>query len=292
MEGMSVTQFAGELKMPSAALLEQLKRAGVDKSDERDMLTEQDKSRLLEYLRESHGSTGKSKITLTRKQTSEIRTTDATGRARAVQVEVRKKRVFVKVAETATNEEAVLAAPEVIAPPAPELEPMPAPATAAVEPVVAPVTEATPVETPPEPESEPVSAETPAVLETVEAVTATETEAGSETAETAAPAAEVPQEPSSAAKTAAKPASTDKAAATGKSGGRSRRVSATPPPVAQILSAEELASRELESRRSRELRERQQADLRARQERESAAKAAAENRRQEEASRLRAAQQP
>jgi translation initiation factor IF-2 len=111
MEGMSVTQFAGELKMPAASLLEQLKRAGVDKSNERDMLTEQDKSRLLEYLRESHGGEKKGKITLTRKQTSEIRATDSTGRARTVQVEVRKKRTFVKRDESAeaASEEAVAA---------------------------------------------------------------------------------------------------------------------------------------------------------------------------------------
>ena len=53
--------------------------------------------RLLEYLRKAHGSTeAKNKITLTRKQTSEIKKSDATGKARTIQVEVRKKRVFVK----------------------------------------------------------------------------------------------------------------------------------------------------------------------------------------------------
>src|SRR5687767_15866120 len=62
-----------------------------------DALSEQDKSRLLDYLRRTHGSAeAKNKITLTRKQTSEIRKTDATGKYRTVQVEVRKKRVFVK----------------------------------------------------------------------------------------------------------------------------------------------------------------------------------------------------
>ncbi|HMU16715.1 MAG TPA: translation initiation factor IF-2 associated domain-containing protein, partial [Thauera aminoaromatica] len=102
MEQMSVTQFAGELKMPAAVLLEQLKRAGVEKSGPTDLLTEQDKARLLDYLRRSHGDTQpKGKITLTRKQTSEIRATDSTGRARTVQVEVRKKRTFVKRDELA-----------------------------------------------------------------------------------------------------------------------------------------------------------------------------------------------
>ena len=93
----SVAQFASELKVPPSVLLEQLRAAGVDKKQPNDSLSDQDKSRLLEYLRKTHGSAeSKNKITLTRKQTSEIRKTDATGKYRTVQVEVRKKRVFVK----------------------------------------------------------------------------------------------------------------------------------------------------------------------------------------------------
>jgi translation initiation factor IF-2 len=93
----SVAQFASELKVPPSVLLEQLRAAGVEKKVPEDSLSDQDKSRLLEYLRRTHGSTeAKNKITLTRKHTSEIRKTDATGKYRTVQVEVRKKRVFVK----------------------------------------------------------------------------------------------------------------------------------------------------------------------------------------------------
>jgi translation initiation factor IF-2 len=93
----SVAQFATDLKMPTGALLEQLQKAGVAKSKADDLLSEQDKSRLLEYLRRSHGEAdGKTKITLTRKQTSEIKAQDAHGKSRTVQVEVRKKRVLVK----------------------------------------------------------------------------------------------------------------------------------------------------------------------------------------------------
>ena len=94
----SVAQFAGELKVQPAVLLEQLKAAGVNKRVADDTLTEQDKTKLLEYLRRSHGgaSEGKNKITLTRKQTSEIKKADASGKSRTIQVEVRKKRVFVK----------------------------------------------------------------------------------------------------------------------------------------------------------------------------------------------------
>src|SRR5260221_440606 len=94
----NVTQFAEELKLPVTLLLEQLQAAGVKKKAGEDAITEQDKTRLLDYLREMHGNKEeKKKITLTRKQTTEIKKSDATGKARTIQVEVRKKRTFVKV---------------------------------------------------------------------------------------------------------------------------------------------------------------------------------------------------
>ena len=94
---MNVEQFASELSLPVSLLLEQLKDAGVTKSHAEDTLTEQDKTLLLEYLRRVHGAKEqKNKITLTRKQTSEIKKSDSTGKARTIQVEVRKKRVYVK----------------------------------------------------------------------------------------------------------------------------------------------------------------------------------------------------
>ena len=94
----TVAQFAAELNRPSAALLEQLQSAGVAKTSPDDALTDADKERLLEFLRTAHGTAGaeRKKITLTRKTTSEIKQADASGKARTIQVEVRKKRVFVK----------------------------------------------------------------------------------------------------------------------------------------------------------------------------------------------------
>jgi translation initiation factor IF-2 len=94
----SVAQFAGELKVPPAQLLEQLHAAGVHKRVAEDVLSEQDKTKLLDYLRRSHGSAEpKNKITLMRKQTSEIiKKSDSSGKARTIQVEVKKKRTFVK----------------------------------------------------------------------------------------------------------------------------------------------------------------------------------------------------
>jgi translation initiation factor IF-2 len=98
MSQLSVAQFASELGLPPPLLLEQLSAAGVRKQSAEDVLTEQDKTLLLEYLRRSHGAQEpKGKITLTRKQTTEIKKADSTtGKARTIQVEVRKKRVFVK----------------------------------------------------------------------------------------------------------------------------------------------------------------------------------------------------
>jgi translation initiation factor IF-2 len=91
----TVEQFAGELKLPTLLLLEQLKSAGVHKSSADDLLSENDKAALLDHLRKEHGTlASKGKITLTRKSSTEIKKTDNTGKARTIQVEVRKKRVI------------------------------------------------------------------------------------------------------------------------------------------------------------------------------------------------------
>jgi len=84
--------------MPAGVLLEQLHAAGVRKQSADDSLSDTDKAQLLEHLRRSHGTedADKRKITLVRRQTSEIKQSDGTGKARTIQVEVRKKRVFVK----------------------------------------------------------------------------------------------------------------------------------------------------------------------------------------------------
>jgi len=94
----TVAQFAQQLNRPTTALLEQLLSAGVPKQSPDDALTEADKERLLEFLRSAHGTGGaeRKKITLTRKSTTEIKQADASGKARTIQVEVRKKRTFVK----------------------------------------------------------------------------------------------------------------------------------------------------------------------------------------------------
>jgi translation initiation factor IF-2 len=110
MAKMNVAQFAGELGLPVGLLLEQLQAAGVAKQQEADPVSEQDKAKLLEHLRSAHGGgSAKAKITLTRRETTEIKKSDSTGRARTIQVEVRKKRV---VAPTAAAPVAEAAKPD------------------------------------------------------------------------------------------------------------------------------------------------------------------------------------
>ncbi|MFJ3046890.1 translation initiation factor IF-2 [Herbaspirillum chlorophenolicum] len=113
MASTNVAQFATELKMPADLLLTQLRSAGVEKSSESDALSKEDKDRLLEHLRRARGASPegeKKKITLTRKETTEIKQADATGKSRTIQVEVRKKRTFIKRDEPAAEEASARAA--------------------------------------------------------------------------------------------------------------------------------------------------------------------------------------
>jgi translation initiation factor IF-2 len=128
----TVAQFAAELGLPTALLLEQLKSAGVNKAAVEDKLDEADKTALLDFLRKEHGATApKSKITLVRKQSTEIKKTDSAGRARTIQVEVRKKRVLERREDI--KEEVIEEAPISVPEPEPIIEEVPV-----VEVVVAP----------------------------------------------------------------------------------------------------------------------------------------------------------
>ena len=112
MSSTTVAEFAAELKKPTDTLLEQLKSAGVPKASPADPLSDADKQKLLGYLQASHGTASpeRKKITLVKKSTSEIKQADSTGKARTIQVEVRKKRTFVKRDEG--SDTAVVEAPE------------------------------------------------------------------------------------------------------------------------------------------------------------------------------------
>ena len=108
MAQMSVEEFASKLGLLPNVLLEQLQAAGVNKQLVDDGLTEDDKTQLLDYLRAAHGTSGaKDKLSLSRRQSFEIKKSDNTGRARTIQVQVRKKRVLSKPAVSETKEEVI-----------------------------------------------------------------------------------------------------------------------------------------------------------------------------------------
>jgi translation initiation factor IF-2 len=115
MSSTTVAEFANELKKPTAILLEQLKAAGVSKTSATDSLSDADKQRLLGFLQASHGTASpeRKKITLVKKSTTEIKQADSTGKARTIQVEVRKKRTFVRRDDGTEGAPEPGAAPEV-----------------------------------------------------------------------------------------------------------------------------------------------------------------------------------
>ncbi len=145
----NVKQFASELKLQPEHLLDQLRAAGVNKQTISDTLTQQDREKLLSYLKSRHGSTDSGSVTLQRKETSEIRRADSTGKSRTIQVEVRKKRTIARPEEASHTPavEAPTPAPAVVETPAPTpalvVAPSPAPAVeevkADIKPAAAPV---------------------------------------------------------------------------------------------------------------------------------------------------------
>ena len=104
MADVTVAQFAEVLKVPVEKLLVQLDQAGIKVKGPEDRISDEAKLELLSHLRRSHGQGGEEssaaaaprKITLQRKQQSEIKLAGGAGRARTVNVEVRVKRTYVK----------------------------------------------------------------------------------------------------------------------------------------------------------------------------------------------------
>jgi translation initiation factor IF-2 len=93
----TIKSFATQIGVPPDRLLTQLVAAGIDGKNVDDSLTDDEKMTLLGYLRTHHGGgAGTTKITLKHKSVSQIKQSTRTGPARTVQVEVRKKRTFVK----------------------------------------------------------------------------------------------------------------------------------------------------------------------------------------------------
>jgi len=240
----NVRQFASELGLTPERLQEQLRAAGVSARSLDETLSEQDKSQLLDYLKRSHGSRDESRITVTRKQTSEIRTAGGT-----VKVETRKKRVVVRPEDSAVSEAEVAAEAPVAAPVAQVAE-VAAPKAPAAE-VKAPA-EAAPVAAAKEAEVQAAPVAAPKVEPEVKAAPAVEAKVKVE-----APAAAAEKEKPAAAPAPAEPVRPTRSA-----------------PIS-ILSPEEVAAREAEERRQVQFRERQAALMREKIEREERRAAAA-----------------
>ena len=247
---MNVEQFASTLKVSPETLLEQLRSAGVHIQTTADILSDHDKDSLLAYLRGKHGAAteSKSRITLTRKQTSEIKATDSTGRSRTIQVEVRKKRVLVKRDTPATLdpvqsvEEPVVELLESVTDMALEVVDAPVP-------VLEPVVEQIQVVEAAQPEPVVLAEAEPVALAEAEPVALAEPE----------PVAQVEPEPAPESVPEA-PAETPVAA-----------VGVTKKPAkaaAYVLSDADRAAREQQESRQARLRAAQDADLREKQERE------------------------
>ncbi|WP_142809053.1 translation initiation factor IF-2 [Tepidiphilus olei] len=266
METKNVKEFAEELGLDVQRLLDQLQQAGVEKKSAEDGITAKDKAQLLAFLKRQHGEGGSGKITLTRKETTALRATDAQGRARTVQVEVRKKRVLVnrdellaKAKEEQAKLEAALKATTTVesAPSA-----RPAPSAETISPV--------PAET-----TEPEMVEVAASEE--RAAVAPEVTASKPPARAAAP--EVPPPVAESKASEPPPASEPERTATPLEPSKPK----PQPSATSILPPEEIARREAEAKRQAELRARQEADLRAKRERELARQARAQAQLREDA---------
>jgi len=103
MAEVTVTQFAEVLKVPVEKLLTQLDEAGIKVSGSDDTISDDAKLELLSHLRRAHGqddtpatAAAPRRITLKRKSQSELRLSGSQGRSRTVNVEVRRKRTYIK----------------------------------------------------------------------------------------------------------------------------------------------------------------------------------------------------
>src|SRR3974390_3261473 len=100
MADVTIAQFADVLKGPGDRLIAQLDQAGISVSSPEDMISEDAKLELLTHLRRSHGhgaeGSAPNRITLKRKTQSELRFAGNQGRSRTVNIEVRRKRTYIK----------------------------------------------------------------------------------------------------------------------------------------------------------------------------------------------------
>jgi len=101
MADVTITELAKMVGVPEDRLLEQIKEAGLPQTKAEDTMTNEERTALLMSLKSKHGEDTSGgaiprKITLKRKTVETLKTSDNQGRSKAVNVEVRKKRTYVK----------------------------------------------------------------------------------------------------------------------------------------------------------------------------------------------------
>ncbi|TMO86123.1 translation initiation factor IF-2 [Pseudoalteromonas spongiae] len=112
MAEVSIDKLASDIGTTVDKLVQQFKDAGIEKSPS-DQVTEDEKNQLLDHLSRAHGGEGTSaptRMTLQRKSKSTLSVPSGSGKAKSVQVEVRKKRTYVK--KSALEEQAAEQAAE------------------------------------------------------------------------------------------------------------------------------------------------------------------------------------
>lgn len=167
MANSTVTDFARELHIPAKVLVEQLRSAGIPVQSETSAVSDADKAKLLEKLHTERTQNAKPrKITIMRRETTTIRQNDGQGGAHTIEVEVRRRRIFVKNTQAAQAARAELeakakaqvqaalgqkkASEEIT--PAKTVTPTPAPTAPAIKPVIsAPEPQKKPIEVKAEP---------------------------------------------------------------------------------------------------------------------------------------------
>ena len=97
MAQVTVQQLAEVVGASVERLLTQMKEAGLPHTEAAEAVSDEDKQTLLTYLKRSHGEStaAPKRITLKRKTISTLRTSGSQGK-KTVNVEVRKKRTYVK----------------------------------------------------------------------------------------------------------------------------------------------------------------------------------------------------
>jgi len=125
MAEVTVAQLADMVNVSVEHLLQQMKEAGLSHSDAEQVVSDEDKQVLLSHLRTSHGEESEAprRITLKRRTITKLKTGSA-GR-RTVNVEIRKKRTYVKrplEEEQGVEEEEAIAAAELEETPVAEAE--------------------------------------------------------------------------------------------------------------------------------------------------------------------------